>query len=414
MCPANGCAGEARWLLDQVSHEDTVAGVSEVLVAGAVHLLRAAMATLYVRGPEPGSLSLEAWHTVDPRFPIPAERLDAGDPDPAAQVVARRAPAFLPAREIRAERPLPASACLFAAPLVAGGEVLGVLTLAFAGPVDDADREVIASLIAPSAAFLHRARILAERRPTLPPARADVLPEDLHQTLVRHEKLRALGDMAGGIAHEFKNVLSPLSLYIQLLRRSFQRGDATARCEEALAEMTHVIERGVQTADRLRDFSRHAPEAPAERVEVDVMAHEALELCRPRLADGITLERSFTGPGTVTAHPSEMMLALLHLINNAVDAAGEGGTVAVSTGADGSGSWVRVADDGPGVPEALRERIFDPFFTTKGDGGTGLGLAMVEAFARRHDGRLTLEPAAGRGAVFTLWLPAAGLTPMLA
>jgi signal transduction histidine kinase len=417
--PPRGVA-EIHWLLDQVSQEDTVSGVSEVLVAGMVHLLRAGMATLHVRGDEPGVLALQAWHTVDPRFPIPRERLLADDAEPAAEAIRRRSATFVAARDLAARevgrRALPASACLFVAPLIAGPETLGVLACAFARQLQQAEREAIASVVAPAAAFLHRALLLAERGSSPVERLGPLLPEDLHQVLVRTEKLRALGEMAAGISHDFKNILSPLSLYIQLLRRAFQRGgDGPARCEEALAEMAHVIDRGVQTADRLRAFSRHAPEAPAERIDLEGMVNEAFELCRPRLAcgayrRGITLRRELAAARAVEVHASEMVLALLNLMHNAIDAVGDGGTVVISTGdGDGDGGvWARVADDGPGVPDALRERIFDPFFTTKGDHGTGLGLAMVRACALRHGGRLTLEPTNGHGAVFTLWLPAAG------
>jgi signal transduction histidine kinase len=411
---ASGCVAEIHWLLDQVSQEDTVAGVCEVLVAGVVHLLHAGTATVHVGFAEPGALALQAWHTVDARLPVPRGRLDAESPDAAARAVVERRAQFLSARDMDGSGvtfALPASACAFVAPLIAGGEVQGVVSMVFTRPVSPAEREAIASIAAPAAAFLQRARLLAERLPAAAPREA-LLPEELHEILVRTEKLRALGEMAAGIAHDFKNILSPLSLYIQLLRRTFQRGgdDVPSHCEEALKEMAHVIERGVQTADRLRDFSRHLPDAPTERVEVDVLVNEAAELSRPRLAcqarvRGVVLHKVFSAPPPVEARASEMVLALLNLINNAADAAGVGGSVTVSTGDGDGGSWVRVEDDGPGVPEALRERIFDPFFSTKGDAGTGLGLVMVQAFARRHGGRLTLEPSSGRGATFTLWLP---------
>jgi signal transduction histidine kinase len=112
-----------------------------------------------------------------------------------------------------------------------------------------------------------------------------------------------------------------------------------------------------------------------------------------------------------------MVAALLNLVSNAIDAiqaldeGAEGGTVTVSTGASDGGAWVRVHDDGPGIPEEIQGRIFEPFFTTKGTEGTGLGLAIVYAFVRRHGGKLTLDSAPGKGTAFTLWFPAASPPP---
>jgi len=79
----------------------------------------------------------------------------------------------------------------------------------------------------------------------------------------------------------------------------------------------------------------------------------------------------------------------------------------VSTGVDEAGCWVRVHDDGPGIPEELQARVFEPFFTTKGKEGTGLGLAMVYAFVQRHAGKLTLDSGPAHGTTFTLWFPPA-------
>ena len=98
----------------------------------------------------------------------------------------------------------------------------------------------------------------------------------------------------------------------------------------------------------------------------------------------------------------------MNLLVNAIDALVEGGTVTVTTAATPEGgAWVRVADDGPGIPEAVRARVFEPFFTTKGQSGTGLGLPMVYAFAKRHGATVALESEPGAGAAFTLTFPPA-------
>jgi signal transduction histidine kinase len=223
-----------------------------------------------------------------------------------------------------------------------------------------------------------------------------------------------LGEMAAGISHDLKNLLNPLSLHLQLLKRIVKRGaSAPGAAEDAIAEMEQVLRRGVETLERLREFSRQAPERRTEQVHVDKLAHEALELSRPRLASsslrarGVRLVEELGPAPSVRARPSELVAALLNLVVNAIDALDAGGTVTVSTGAADGGAWVRVKDDGPGIPEDIQARIFEPFFTTKGREGTGLGLAMVYAFVQRHGGKLTLDTAVGKGTSFTLWLPGA-------
>jgi signal transduction histidine kinase len=216
--------------------------------------------------------------------------------------------------------------------------------------------------------------------------------------------------MSAGISHDLVNMLNPLSLHLQLLRRLIQRG---APVDEAIAEIENAVRRGVETVARLRDFSRQAPEAPIEIVALDDLAHEAIELSRPRIgakerAREIGIVASRGAPPPVRARGSELMAALLNLLVNAVDAMEDGGTITVGTGAVETRAWVQVADDGPGIPLDMQQRIFEPFFTTKGNAGTGLGLAMVYACVQRYGGSLDLESAPGCGTRFTLWFPCEG------
>jgi signal transduction histidine kinase len=238
--------------------------------------------------------------------------------------------------------------------------------------------------------------------------------DELHasrEMLMRTERLRALGEMSAGISHDLVNILNPLGLHLELLRRSLGRsGAGGADALEAVAEMRGMIKRGVETVARLRDFSRQAPEAPTEMVALDAVAHEAIELARPSIASRtraheIQMVAELGAPPSVRARSSEMMTNILNLLVNAVDAMVDGGTITVRTGEADGGAWVAVADDGPGIPEALQRRVFEPFFTTKGNSGTGLGLSMVYACVQRHGGKLTLDSAPGHGTRFTLWFP---------
>ena len=283
--------------------------------------------------------------------------------------------------------------------IVNGGGPFGALVLFFAEP-----RAIRASALPLGEALAALAAIELDKEHQLTELRAS------REVLERTDKLRAMGEMAAGISHDLKNLLNPLSLHLQLLQRILRRGGPGA--EEAIAEMSQVLRRGVETLERLREFSRQSPETSLETVALDALAHEALELCRPRIAStrraqGIRLVEDRQAPPPIQARSSELVAALVNLVANAIDALADGGTVTVRTGAEAGGAWVQVEDDGPGMSDEVKARIFEPFFTTKGQAGTGLGLAMVFASVQRYGGKLTLDTAPGRGARFRLWFPAA-------
>jgi signal transduction histidine kinase len=120
---------------------------------------------------------------------------------------------------------------------------------------------------------------------------------------------------------------------------------------------------------------------------------------------GSFIREELGSPPPVRGRSSEIVSALVNLIVNAIDAMRDGGTITLRTGESERGTWVQVADDGPGMPPDVEVRVFEPFFTTKGEAGTGLGLAMVYASMQRHGGSIRLETAPGKGTTFTLWFP---------
>jgi signal transduction histidine kinase len=290
-------------------------------------------------------------------------------------------------------------------PMMNGGDLFGALVLLFPDvPVTDthlAEAQVLVDLAAIS---LGKARQYTELSRSYAELRAS------REILERTEKLRSLGEMAAGISHDLKNILNPLSLHLQLLKRIVKRGGAVAGAVDAIEEMEQVLRRGVETVERLRDFSRQSPEKRLEPVDLDALAHEAVELSRPRIASahrprGIWIVEELGRPPPIMARSAEMVNALVNLVVNAIDALGEGGTITVRSGASEGSAWISVHDDGPGIAEEHRERLFEPFFTTKGQVGTGLGLSMVYALAQRYGGRLAVESAPGLGTTFTLSFP---------
>jgi signal transduction histidine kinase len=222
-------------------------------------------------------------------------------------------------------------------------------------------------------------------------------------TLVRTEKFRALGQMSAGIAHDLKNLLSPLLLYTELIREDASNREAVL---ETSQRMERILNRGIETVERLRDFSRQsAEETEAARTDLNAIVREAVEISRPRLA-GIELFLHLGNPPPTLIRPADCVTAIVNLLINAADALTGKGAITVRTGAADRGAWVQVADNGPGMAPEIKGRILEPFFTTKGDSGTGLGIPIVYAFTQRYGGKLEFESEPGQGARFRMWFPA--------
>jgi signal transduction histidine kinase len=291
-------------------------------------------------------------------------------------------------------------------PLVSSGGLFGALVLFFAKDHEPNERRLrIGHGLADLAAVaLGRAAHIAKL------TRANAELRASRETLARTEKLRALGQMAAGLSHDLKNILNPLLMHAQIAQRAALRGD-TSQINESLEECKSVIRRGVETLERLRTFSRQSPEARATAIDLDALVREAIAIARPRMSSGAgTLSRiveDLGKPPPVLARGDEVVAALVNLVVNAIDAMPGGGTITLQTGRDGDRAFVRVADNGPGMPPDVQARVFEPFFTTKGVEGTGLGLAMVFATMQRCKGSVSLETAPGKGAAFTLWFPVA-------
>jgi signal transduction histidine kinase len=287
-------------------------------------------------------------------------------------------------------------------PLSSGGDLFGALVVLFvpgAGE-DEGTVRLEAALADVAAVVFSNTRRIAQLDRALREVRAS---RDL---LARNEKLRTLGQMAAGVAHDVKNLLNPLALQTQLLRRHEKK---SAKDLEALVGAIDVtVKSGIEIAERLRAFSRQAPEGLAEPADVDGLVREAVRLCLPRLPIGerpVHLRQKLGGPPPTRVHAAELVSSIVNLVLNAVEAMPGGGDIEVSTGVEHEIAFVRVADTGPGMPPEVEARAFEPFFTTKGDSGTGLGLAMVYAFVKRYGGKVDLETAPGRGTTFTMRFP---------
>ncbi len=236
------------------------------------------------------------------------------------------------------------------------------------------------------------------------------LRDELHEKnreLQRRERLAALGEMAAGVAHEIRNPLGGIGLYASLLQR-----DLTDQPEQL--EIAGRIGVGVHNIESIvGDILAFAGDAEPNRSQAKLAEIMEGALTQATLrASELRAHVAMDAPGNnvdVFCDPGQIERALLNLLLNALDAAGEGGHVWVRAAQDADEPGligITVEDDGPGIAPDLLQRVFNPFFTTK-DTGTGLGLAIVHRIAESHGGRVTVCNRGEGGAVFTLRIPAA-------
>jgi PAS domain S-box-containing protein len=225
----------------------------------------------------------------------------------------------------------------------------------------------------------------------------------------RADKLRALGQLASGVAHDFNNSLAAILGRAQLLRRQTQ--------DAALVRNVEIIQTAAEdaaaTVRRIQTFARKSPAKEFEMLDVSSLLNDAIEITRTRwqnearlrgLDYQVTLEAD-SGQHTFGS-ASELREVFVNLIVNAVDAMPKGGRLSIGCVREGARLQLRFADTGTGMPEDVRQKIFDPFFTTKGAQGTGLGLSVSYSIIERHDGSISVASELGGGTIFTIDLPA--------
>jgi len=227
---------------------------------------------------------------------------------------------------------------------------------------------------------------------------------DYRDRLAAGERQAAYGQMARKVAHEIKNPLTPIAISVADLKRSFdqQRPDFPQILDQAV----RTIGEEVQTLKRLlQEFSEFGrfPAPQFAPVDVSELLADLGTLFGHEVATGRLVLDARTDLGTVTADRAQLRQALLNLIQNGLDAAGEAGHVRIGAAA-GDALEISVTDDGPGLTAEQRAQLFVPGFTTKAH-GSGLGLTIVERIVSDHRGSLAVESTPGRGTTFRIRLP---------
>src|SRR5882724_3006368 len=297
-------------------------------------------------------------------------------------------------------------------PLIVENQVFGILVCARRDPesFSSGECEFLKQLSEHVALATHQSRLYGALQQAYDDLRLS------QHTVMQQERLRALGQMASGIAHDINNAISPISLYTESLLE--REPNLSERARGYLTTIQRAIDDVARTVARMREFYREREaQLTLERVDVNRAIRQVVELTRPRWSDlpqqrgamvELRTELSDDLPEIMGAE-HEIRDALTNLIFNAVDAMPTGGTLTLRTALDPQQPpqvRIEVADTGIGMDEETRRRCLEPFFTTKGERGTGLGLAMVYGMIQRHSAELEIDSETGKGTTMRLIFPA--------
>jgi signal transduction histidine kinase len=309
-------------------------------------------------------------------------------------------------------------------PILFGVDLLGVIAvgrkLSGESPGAD-DRQLLRTLANQSAIAIENARAfdeIAKLNETLE-ARVEERTRELRETqtqLMQSEKMRSLGQLVAGVAHELNNPigfvhanLQLLDGYVSKLVAATDGSEHVSRPREAIAKLLSRSREGTERVKKivqdLRTFSR-VDEAELTDADLNEEIERTLALMEARFKEGITVERDFGAIPKVRCFAGQLNQVFMNLLMNSCDALEGRGSIVVRTAPHGDGVCLEFSDDGPGIPEELRERIFEPFFTTKPVGqGTGLGLSISHGIVERHGGRMEVNCPEEGGTHFRIELP---------
>ena len=277
------------------------------------------------------------------------------------------------------------------------------------------DLQFLNTLMTHIAYAIDNARLLQEAR--LSATRLRSAMEDLRSTQTRAvegETLRAMGQMASGMAHHVNNLLAVISGRTQLLLTRNPQLE-TRRPLEIIQQATFDA---AEVVRRVLSFAALHQAPAAAPVDLNELVREVVELTRPRWRDeaqirslAIDVTMELGDVGRVAGEAPALREVVMNLIFNAIDALPQGGHIRIKTWSGDDWVFCAVADDGVGMDDDVRRRALEPFFTTKGPQGTGLGLSVANTIVQRHGGELSLRPTDGKGTVITLRLPRAEAAP---
>ena len=229
------------------------------------------------------------------------------------------------------------------------------------------------------------------------------------EQLLQSEKLRALGEMAAGVAHNFNNLLGTILGHTELL---LEEPEDVDEVKEGLRIIHKASKDAAQVVYRIQTFARSSSDTDFAPTDLQQLVEETVDVTQSIWGDPtrqpdkpIDLILRLEPVPLVYSRAAEIREVVTNFIINAVDAMPQGGVLALATYQHGSFVCVEISDTGTGMPEEVQRHIFDPFFTTKGNKGTGLGLSVSHTLLKGHGGDIDVQSTEGCGATFVLKLP---------
>ncbi len=232
----------------------------------------------------------------------------------------------------------------------------------------------------------------------------------------RIARSEVISKVAGGVVHNFNNILSVLLGRVELMLGQVDQGAIDpGQLRKALLSIQKGALDAAELLKRLRDIARPPQDVPIAVFDLNVAVADVAEFMQPHLltvaqGTGVAvrlLTRSAAAPVLVSGQSSALGEVLVNLILNAIEAMPAGGELVIETTCEGPWAMLRVSDTGVGMSEEVRERVFTPFFTTKSAGSTGLGLSSAKDLVAAHGGTIAVASELGRGTTFTITLPSA-------
>jgi PAS domain S-box-containing protein len=235
--------------------------------------------------------------------------------------------------------------------------------------------------------------------------------QKLQQTLIKSERLSAVGEMASGVAHNFNNLLQMIMAGAEAAKNKLESGKIR-ECREAIKNIINASQRGADVVRRIKDFTVVTPDGidGGAVFDLEALVAEAIELTKP-LWKSPSSPRKYhlnfvkNGDCHIKGNSSEIYEVLINLIKNALEAMPHGGALTLSTQSRDGLITMKIADTGKGIPEENFQRIFEPFFTTKGTQSSGLGLSSCYGIVKKHQGEIQVDSTLGQGTVFAIALP---------